>query len=199
MNGLWQVVLTVIGSTNVLLMLFLTYWIKKELHRHDRALERLNQTALIRFSRYHQCSVDAIKECYALFIDLHNSVFRYCFPDWDSDKATDGERKQAACDAMVRFYVHFRKHQIFMEDPVIEEFERGFRFLQRAFSKKEDIHIEPDHRIQIGITVYADMIKTFPTMLKNLRTEIQRTVAPEQCTSSGPALQDTLPPLPPNQ
>jgi hypothetical protein len=77
---------------------------------------------------------------------------------------------------MVRFYEYFRKHQIFMEEAAVGHFEKGFRFLQQVFGKKGECQLNPDDRIAVGMTVYADLIKVFPEMLNDLRMEVRRTV-----------------------
>jgi hypothetical protein len=177
MSDLLQNLLTAIGA-NALLLLGFSYWIEKALKRHEKELEQANALALARFGKYHLTAVDSIAETYARLVDTHNAVFRFCFPDWDSDGMPSGDRQKAASDSMVNFYVYFRKNQIFMDRSTTELFERSFRFLQEVLSKKDERGISPDMQVRVGMTVLADLTKTFPGMLDALRAEIGRVIGP---------------------
>jgi hypothetical protein len=179
MSEFWQGVLAGICS-NSLLGVLIGFWLNRELQAQGKRWERINADAQARFNKYHLDSVDAITQTYALLVEVHNSVFQYCSPDWFDDHTPPEDRKKTASACMVAFYEYFRKHQIFMEDTTIEHFEKSFRFLQEVFLKKDAPDISPKERVQVGMVVYADMTKTLPGMLKALKDEIKRKIGPEQ-------------------
>lgn len=80
MSDFWQGIVTAVCTNGVLLAL-VGFWLHKELQRHQSGLDRINNTYQTRHSKYHIDAVDTIVTTYGLLVDLHNSVFRYCFPD----------------------------------------------------------------------------------------------------------------------
>ena len=164
--------------TSGALVAFMKYFLDKRLRRHEKRLEQLNAITQTRFSSYHARAVDAIEQTYSRLVDLHTSVFRFCFPDWDADETPIEERKQQASDCMVSFYGFFKKHQIFMEDATAERFDESFRVLQNAFLKGD---VPADVRaagIHVGTSVLADMTETLPGLLEALRSEIKVRIGP---------------------
>ena len=178
MTKLLETFLGAVGA-NALLFLGFRYWVDKELKRHEKDLEQRNAITLARFNKYNLSAVDAIAEAYSRLVDTHNAVFRFCFPDWDGDVTPSDERKKIASDAMVAFYLYFRKHQIFMDNTTAELFEKSFRFLQGAMLKQFAPDFSTDNKVQVGMTVLADLTKTLPGMLESLRIDIQKKIGAE--------------------
>lgn len=181
MTEAWKELLVGVGA-NALLLALVYYLLNRRLQHQAEQLKNLNAIALTRFSKFHGDAVNAIAEAYGLLIDAHNAVFMYCFPDRDSGDDSLEDREFTASTAMVKFYTTFRKSEIFMPPRTSERFESSFRFLQSAFIKKTPLDGEAP-RVEVGKQVLADLTKTFPDLLSDLREDIKEVIGPEQDTA----------------
>jgi hypothetical protein len=179
MSDFWLGIVVAVGSNGLLLAL-LGFWLQQKLQRHEKQLEKMNSVFQTQFDKYHVDAVDAIVKTYGLLVDVHNSVFMYCFPDWDGSGMSDAERKKKATESMVVFYEYFRKHQIFMDAATVAEFEKSFRFLQQVYLKKDVPDLDHVEKVNVAISIYADMHKTLPGMLQVLQAAIKKRIEPEQ-------------------
>jgi len=178
MTDFWQGLIVAV-CTNGLLVALVGFFLNRELQRQAKQIDNLNAIALARFSKFHCDAVDAIVQSYGLLVDVHNAVFRSCFPDWDGDETSQDDRTAVASAAMVDFYTAFRKSEILMSPDTSEQFESSFRVLQSALLKREPFGDEPPAGIQISRQVLADLTKTFPELLGNLRQQISKEIGSE--------------------
>ena len=175
----WKGIFIAVVS-NGLLLAIVSFFLTRILQRHEKQLEKLNAITLARFSKFHCDAVDAIINIYGLLVDAHNAVFRFCFSDWDDDKTPENERRTAASAAMVNFYTAYRKSEILMSAETSKQFDSSFRFLQLTLLKRQPFKDEQPAKIEVGTQVYADLVKTFPNLLSELRQQIAKEIGPEQ-------------------
>ena len=127
--------------------------------------------------------LDRYLKRYEKQLDRLNGTFQTRFSKYHIDSV------DVICRAYAQFVeMHdsvFRKAQILMDDATIAEFEKSFRFLQQVFLKKDVPHFGKQERVQVAMSVYADMTKTFPGMLWILRQEVKKKIGPEQIDGEG--------------
>lgn len=179
MSEFWQGIIITVGSNGLLLAL-VSFFLTRELQRHEKRLDKLNSITIARFSKFHCDAVDAIVNIYGLLVDAHNAVFRFCFSDWDDDKTPENERRTAASAAMVNFYTAYRKSEILMSAETSKQFDSSFHFLQLTLLRRQPFKDEPPAKIEVGTQVHADLTKTFPGLLRELRQQIAKEIGPEQ-------------------